>query len=102
MDAKKLHEVQHLVSLYCDGELDPAGVQRLSQMLASDPQAVEAYLDLTTTHSDLTLLNSGVTQPSGDSMAETSAADLGAAFGAEDLKSSKPARGNVGRRGSGS
>lgn len=86
MDAKKLREVQHLVSLYCDRELDPAGVKQLSQLLANDPQAVEAYLDLTTIHSDLTLLNPGATQPSGNSADEISVTDLGV-IGSIDLNS---------------
>lgn len=61
MDAEKLRDVQYLVSLFCDGVLDQAGVDQLSQLLTDDPEAVEAYLDLTTTHSDLTLL--GTTGP---------------------------------------
>lgn len=58
MNANELREFQRLVSLYCDGVLDQPGLDQLSRMLADNPDAMETYIELTTTHSDLMLWGS--------------------------------------------
>lgn len=61
MSSNELREVQRLVSLYCDGALDQAGLDSLDELLATHPEAAEVYLDLTTVHSDLAAM--GTTPP---------------------------------------
>ena len=70
MDVRKLHTLQHLVSLHIDGDLDKDGLEQLSQLLSSNAEATEAYVNLLTTHSDMTLLIPG-------DQREVSSSDIG-------------------------
>ena len=59
MDDQQLREIQHLASLYVDGDLDEAGLRHLAELLTGDEAATKSFVDLLSMHSDLILLGSG-------------------------------------------
>lgn len=58
MESSKLTTLQRLASLYIDGDLDQSELVELESLLSEDAKARSIFLDLLTTHSDLTLLAS--------------------------------------------
>lgn len=65
-----------LISRYLDGDLDKDGVAQLEQRLASDPAAIDKFVELSTAHTDLVENHSPLTEPAELLSRSLASADL--------------------------